>query len=281
MNNSHVFSQLKITPVLKSLLWINGVIFLSQLMLGPGGNSFLLTWLSNISDWRIILLEPWRLVTYMFLHATSEPMHIIMNMLYLFFWGRLVEQQLGTVNFLLLYLGSGIGGAVFDMFISQLAMPISIIGASGAVYGVMVGFAVLFPELPINLIFLKPIRTKFLVWGLILLDILFLGSQDGVARLVHIGGALSGFIIVRSQRKGYLIPFSFSDLRKWVGSFYKSWSVKPLKNETVEEAVIVGNEEEMASRDELDIILDKVAKYGYDILSEEEKKKLFKLSKKK
>lgn len=136
-------------------------------------------------------------------------------MLWLWWMGRPVEERIGPRSFLTVYFGAGFAGAFIDIIVSIAGNPVPVIGASGAVYGIMVAFAMLFPRTPIMLIFLPPIEARYVVSGLIALDVLFLNSGDNVARFVHLGGALGGYMLMRAHANGTdlsLIPRYFEYL---------------------------------------------------------------------
>lgn len=219
----------------------------------------------------VTLTEPWRMVTYMLLHAGG--FHILFNLLWLWWMGQAVENTLGTRNFLIIYLGSGIGGALVNALValafgSATALPT--IGASGAVFGVMVAFAMLYPTAPIMLLLLPPIQARYVVAGLIALDILFLTANDNVARVVHLGGAASGWVLMRYYSTGGMDRLA---------SLFSRWkSARGPKNKRMRSVVDATIIEEI-DQSEIDHILDKIAQKGYSSLSAEENKRLFDSSK--
>jgi membrane associated rhomboid family serine protease len=208
----------------------------------------------------------------------GSPFHLLFNMLWLFFLGRAVEESLGPRTFLVLFLGAGLGGALLSVILGFLAPFTVMIGASGAVYGIMVVFAMMYPRTPMMMLFLPPIEARYLVAGIIGIDLLLLGSADGVARLAHLGGALSGFGMYRLQQQG-------TDLSGWIRPIERLWSEPPSgkarrRTSTMSDATILEEEDEVDVRREIDELLDKVAKNGYDGLSKEEKRRLFDASQK-
>jgi len=220
------------------------------------------------------LTEPWRLVSYLFLHGGF--FHLAFNMLWLWWMGQMVEQVLGPRVFSIIYFGAGIGGALINLMLTWIWPGNLTIGASGAVFGIMVVFAKIYPTMPIQLFLLPPLEARFVVAGLIAFDIIMQTSGTGgnTARLVHLGGALVGWILISGYYKGL-------NLDRW----FKGWS-NPLKKKpvnrspknksmrSVSDAVIIKE----ADPSELDRILDKIAQSGYDGLTPEEKKTLFELS---
>jgi len=269
---------MRIPTAIRVIITINVVVFILQALGGSGFNRLLINLFAFNPQWETALTQPWRFVSYMFLHGSG--FHLLFNMLWLWWMGRAVEENLGPRTFSVIYFGSGIGGALLNMGTALMFGSTVVIGASGAVFGVMVAFAVMFPRTPIMLLLLPPIEARFLVAGLILFDLIFLGAADNVARIVHIGGAGIGYLLIQAHYGG-------SDLSAIVRKLENIWprSLKrTAKNEkaprnrnmySISDVEIMEEHE----ADELDDILEKISREGYDALTSEEKKKLFELSK--
>lgn len=270
---------------IRAIISINVVVFLFQVFLGmlsPYYSDALVKALALYPEWHTTLFQPWRLVTYMFLHGGF--FHILFNMLWLWWMGRAVEQTLGPRTFTVIYLAAGIGGALIDVIIAQFLGINYVIGASGAVFGIMVAFAMLYPTMPIMLFLLPPIEARYVVAGLIALNLLLLNGGDGVAHVVHLGGAGVGYLLMKAQNRGY-------ELSRWMLPFEQFWyrlkgayqkqknSSRSKKNSNMYSVSDVEIIDE-SDQSELDEILEKISKKGYDGLTKEEKKKLFELSKK-
>jgi membrane associated rhomboid family serine protease len=269
--------------IIRTLIAINVFVFAFQALFGgieiagSSLNRLIVQYLGFDPNLFTAITQPWRFVTYMFLHGSG--FHLLFNMLWLWWMGRAVEEGLGPRTFSVIYFGAGIGGAFFHIALSFLYGTSIVIGASGAVFGIMVAFAYMYPRVPIMLLFLPPIEARFVVAALIALDVLFIGSGDNVARLVHLGGALIGYLLVREHYRG-------TDLSKFVRPIEKIWNPnlsgpkkkKPRNKKmySVSDVEIV----EESKESELDAILEKISKEGYDGLTAEEKRKLFELSKK-
>lgn len=280
--NSVKRGYLSLPIAIRVIITLNVAMFILQIFVGMMGSDYgnaLVQALAFYPEWQTALFQPWRLVTYMFLHAGG--FHLIFNMLWLWWMGRAVEETLGPRSFSVIYFGSGIGGALLDILFAQVLGFNYVIGASGAVFGIMVSFAVLFPRMPIMLFLLPPVEARYVVAGLIALDLLLLGSADNTARIVHLGGAGIGYLLIRASQRG-------EDLGKWLlpleqfwyrlkGAYTKKESRPKNKNMySVSDVEIM----EETDESELDAILEKISKKGYDGLTQEEKKKLFELSKK-
>lgn len=214
----------RISEVVKHLILINIVFFIgSFLILGDTANIDGATWNQLISgqgdlmDWKRNLLglfypaspyfQPFQLVTHMFMHGNF--MHILFNMFGIFMFGTAVEYYLGPKKFLAFYLISGFGAMLLHWLIMYLQFQygdvnpflvnVPMMGASGALFGILVAFAMFFPNTPLMLIFLPiPIKAKYFVAIYAAME-LFLGLgnfQSGVAHFAHLGGALAGFLLI-------------------------------------------------------------------------------------
>lgn len=142
----------------------------------------------------LALSRPWTIITYMFLHGGIS--HIFFNMLALFFFGTRLEHELGTKQFLWLYFVSGVMAAVLSFL---FAPGVAIIGASGAVYGIMFGFAYLWPREQIYIWGIFPLEARWLVAIMLAISLISgFGSMDGgIAHFAHLGGFVGGFLYLR------------------------------------------------------------------------------------
>lgn len=284
-NNSFGYSVkrgfLAMPDALRVIIILNTIIFIAQRITFSVFGVDLAEYLGLNTNIVVTITQPWRILTYMFLHSMGSIFHFLFNMLWLWWMGRPVEERLGSRSFLTIYLGAGLMGALVDVVVSFAAEPTLVIGASGAVFGVMVAFAMLFPRTPIMLFLLPPIEARFVVGGLIALDIIFLNSGGQVARIVHLGGALGGFLLMRAHANGFdlsLIPRYFEYLFRKIKPTPST--SKPKKRNKKMSIVSDANIVEEIDQSELDAILEKISKKGYDALTKEEKRKLFELSKK-
>lgn len=186
-----------LTPVVKNLLMINTVIFLVQVIL-PGLH---VTEYMSLWNVRSDLFQPYQLFTYMFVHSPNSFTHIFFNMLMLSFTGPILETFWGPKRFLLFYILTGIGAGVFnvavDFFFMQQATYGMMLGASGAIYGILMGFGMLFPNMEVQLLIPPiPIKAKYLVF--LLGGLTFLMDRSGsVAHFAHLGGIVVAFIVIK------------------------------------------------------------------------------------
>ncbi len=268
---------LSMPPVIRTIIAICVVVFVVMTLFGRVVSQPILNLFWLLPDPFTAFTQPWRFITYIFLHGGG--FHLIFNMLWLWWMGRMVEETVGPRTFSVIFFGAGIGGALMQVAFAAAFGANPVIGASGAVLGIMVAFAYLFPTAPIMLLFLPPIEARFFVAGWIALDTLLLGSGDNVARLVHLGGAGTGFLLTKMHYEGY----DLSALIRPIEQIFKGkgGSKKKKKKKSRSDMYSVADVEIMEEKDvdELDEILEKISKKGYDGLTAEEKKKLFDLSK--
>lgn len=186
--------MLRLTPVVKNILIITVVVFILQSVVG-GFTELISLWNPLTQKFR-----PYQLFTYMFAHGGF--FHIFFNMLVLASTAPVLENFWGPKRFLMFYLVTGIGAGVFHLLISYFLFPASyglMLGASGAVYGVLMAFGMMFPNMEMRLL-IPPvaIKAKYLVW--VLGAITFLLGRGDVAHMAHLGGIIFAFILLRIWR---------------------------------------------------------------------------------
>src|SRR5450432_600615 len=191
-------------PVVKNLIIVNVIVFLLQLAVQSRGSNLIENYFA-LHDIRSDFFKPHQVVTYMFLHGGW--MHIFWNMLILWMFGSILENYWGPKRFLTFYIVCGIGAAALQLFVLYLDPAYSdsaTLGASGAIFGCMVAFGLLFPNSLIYIYALIPVKAKWAVIAYVLYE-LFLGVQnnanDNVAHWAHLGGGLFGLILVFYWRK--------------------------------------------------------------------------------
>jgi membrane associated rhomboid family serine protease len=237
-----------VTPWVQRLLIANVVMFLVQ-YLAPGVTSLLVFYPSEV------LVRPWTLVTYMFLHSGFG--HIFFNMLALYFFGPPVEQRLGGNRFITLYLLSGIVGALFSIV---LGYPI--VGASGAVMGVSLAFAKFWPRQQVLIWGVLPIEARWLVVIYAAIDILGVGGYGprGIANLAHLGGlAGAALYLLYLERRQGARRFKAVATPKVPDSTLGAWQK------------VDRNSVHAVNRDEVDRILDKINASGIASLTPQER----------
>jgi membrane associated rhomboid family serine protease len=278
-------------PVIKGLIISNVVVWvLLDVLLAPfvlGGVPVFRILESSLALWPIgPSFWPWQIVTYMFLHGGF--FHLFFNMLALWMFGMELENTWGSRKFLIFYLLCGVGGAIANLLITPLlGQAAPTVGASGAVFGVLIGFAMLFPNRLIYLYFLIPVKAKYLIAIWIGLELFFgvTGSSEGVAHFAHLGGVAVGLVYMA-------IDLDIVPLREWLirfkGEDAKPFASRdPVRSKTdVHDAqffdITTGrhlDQDQRVTQEVIDEILDKISKGGYQSLTEDEKRILNEASK--
>jgi membrane associated rhomboid family serine protease len=277
-------------PVVKGLLLTNGAVFILVSFFGAfrfDGQSLrgVLTYTFGLMPLSNGFM-PWQLITYQFMHA--DFWHILYNMVFgLWMFGMEVEHVWGSRKFLIFYLSCGVVAGIAQLLLAPIFEPATLlgptIGASGAVFGVLVAFALMFPDRYIFAYFLIPIKVKYFVMFLIVIGVMSVGEGSSVANLAHLGGALAGYIYMQIDAKRIPLVDLFRR-RKTDSSTPHSWG-RP--SDSNEEAKVYDIRDGRSMEHQIpdaqktiDDILDKISKNGYQSLSEEEKKILFEESKK-
>lgn len=207
----------------------------------------------------LALTRPWTIITYMFLHDPNGFTHILFNMLGLYFFGPRVEERLGSSRFITLYLISGIAGALLSMI---FAWRSPILGASGALFGVMLAFATFWPTERILIWGILPVEARLMVLGYTALSLFsgFSGSRGGVADFAHLGGFVGAFFYLQwFQRRSGAKKFKQRVVEKVEDPTLLKW-----KKVDVQKAHEV-------NRDELNRILDKINRHGLNALTVQER----------
>ncbi|MGH7555671.1 MAG: rhomboid family intramembrane serine protease, partial [Longimicrobiales bacterium] len=255
-----------LTPWVGRLIIANTVIFLFTYM-----NENLLSYFAFVPS--RVLTQPWTAVTYMFAHGGIG--HLFFNMLGLFFFGPALESRWGSREFIKFYIICGLGGAALSFLLAP-ANPI--IGASAAVYGIMLAFAMNWPEMPIYIWGIFPIQARVLVIILAAISLLsaFSGSGGNVAHFAHLGGFAAGFLYLKLDRRG---GGAIAKLRKF--SAKRRMTVVPGNKETTGRPATPQRPDRRATDaqeaqllDELDRVLQKISTDGMSSLTPSERRLL-------
>lgn len=191
-----------LTDVVKKLLIINiAVYFIAAVVYPTLANFLAMTYPFNTNPNYGGLFardfQPYTIVTHMFMHGGTS--HLLFNMMSLFFLGPYVEKALGAKRFVILYFVAGFAAMFTHFFISQAG----IWGASGAIYGVLFAFIMMFPDVKLMLLIPPiPIKAKYMAVGLVVMDLLGgISGKTGIAHFAHLGGAAAGIILILLWRK--------------------------------------------------------------------------------
>lgn len=273
--------------VLIQLIYINLGVFiiyniLKAVLLLGGVHVNMVPYLAVPAHLPILISRPWTLLSYMFFHQGF--IHILFNVLWLYWLGNIFLGYMSQRKLLGVYIMGGIAGAllyiifynIFPVFSSSL--PISYaLGASASVYAIVFAAVAYVPNLRINLMFIGPVRLKYIGVALIVMDIMGIAGSNAGGHIAHLGGALFGYLFILALKKN-------TDLTKpvdWViDTFSQSASQKQRKKMKVEYSKprddYEYNKQRAEQQKEIDRILDKISKGGYESLTAAEKETLFK-----
>jgi membrane associated rhomboid family serine protease len=260
-----------LTPMVKRLLIANAVVFLITVIVGQ---QFMFQWFAFQP--RQIIFRPWGPFTYMFLHGGM--MHLVMNMVVLFFFGPPLESRWGGTEFLRFFVISGLGGVA----LSFIFLPTgSIVGASAATYGVMLAFAMNWPNTPIYIWGIIPVPAKYLVGFLSVLSLLSAvdGAQgSGIAHFAHLGGLVTAFLYLKADWRP---SKKLGEIRR-AATKKRRLAIVPRDERDEEHASSSRKElrEDAALFDRVDAVLDKISAEGISSLTPAELALLDRVSKK-
>ncbi len=257
-----------LTPWVKRLLIANIAVFVGGWVAARLGYPFL-DLLALRPDY--VLTRPWTLVTYMFVHAGF--LHVLFNMIALFFFGPPVEERLGSGEFIKLYVICGLGGAALSFLLRVFTGPTMIVGASGAIYGVMLAYAMFWPDAPIYIWGILPVKAKWLLAAFVAIDLagaLGVGGA-GVAHFAHLGGLGAGFLYLKSAGLGVALTTRARKLFRPKLTVIPGSAGTPPKPGRRARASAAEQERIL---DDLDRILDKISRSGMASLTPDERKTL-------
>ena len=237
-----------LSPFIKYIIGINLALFIIQNFYPQMTSLLGLTPVRFFGDFPNLLYQPF---TYMFLHGSLG--HIFFNMFALWMFGTEIELTWGSKRFSKFYLIGGICGALLTLIV-QSGQSAVVVGASAAIYSVLVAYWFMFPNRQLLLFFVLPVKVKWAIPGIMLLGFLFGGRE--IAHFAHLGGAIFGFIYMKSDWKF----LSFSN--KYKAYKYKRQQARFEKNKEKAEAVMK----------KVDDVLDRINEVGFENLTKEEKR---------
>jgi len=248
----------RISPMVKYLIFANSGIFLFQLLIGP--KLIALFGLTPALFWKGAL---WQTVTYMFLHG--GVFHLLFNMFVLYMFGTALESTWGARRFINFYFICGIGAGLLNAVVTP-GSPVPTIGASGAIYGLLMAFGILFPEQLIYIWGVFPVKAKFFVIGIGVIEFMTALSttRSGIAHVAHLGGMLFGLVYLKWGNWRKTVS-GWQDERRQKSHLKMVWDRR---------------REKQKLQEEIDRLLDKAGKTGIDSLTREEHERFRKASEK-
>ncbi len=236
------------------------------------------------ADAGTLLHTPWTLVSYMFFHTGF--IHILFNILMLYWFGKLFLEFFSQKDLVGLYLIGGIAGGIFYIlayhifpFFAGKIDDSYLLGASASVLGIIVAVAVTAPDYPVRLVLIGEIRLKWIAIAAVVISLLNVASSNAGGEIAHLGGALTGYVFAIRYKKGNNITTWISRfLDKLVDLFQKKPKLKVKYQRPMTDQEY--NRKKKQENDNIDRILEKIKKSGYESLTKEEKQELFRVSQK-
>ncbi len=273
------------------LIYINLAVFLAVnivtvvMMLSGYRNGFsLLEILEAPSYIPHLLIKPWTLITYMFTH--EGIIHILFNLLALYWFGKIFLHFFSQKQLLSTYIWGGLAGALlfvlafnFIPFFLEMKYTSALIGASASIMAIAFAAALYSPNYTIYMMFFGPVKLKYIALTYLVIDLISIAGTNAGGHIAHLGGAFSGYLIALAFKKNSSTNLGLG----WIGGIFTIFSSKKTKMKVVHKRAMSDleyNESKVKSEKNINIILDKINKAGYDSLSKEEREELFKMSNK-
>ncbi|WBA42012.1 rhomboid family intramembrane serine protease [Hymenobacter canadensis] len=281
---------------LSQLLLINVLVFIVLLLIrvtlflvtaGRIDITSVLEWLAVPSGPFTLLTRPWTLLTYAFVH--TDFFHILFNLLNLYWFGSLVREYLGDRKLVSLYILGALAGAALYLlaynFIPVFAgRPAMLYGASAGVTAIIVGAATLLPDYTFSIILLGPVRIKYIAAVVVIVSIAGIDGGNPGGEIAHLGGALLGFLFVKQLQRGRDLGRPVQAIGDWVGGLLSGPRLRVTHRGGAAAAPAASGARKgtlpQPEQEDLDAILDKISRSGYESLSKDEKQRLFKASQK-
>lgn len=281
--------------MLYRVIWANVIVFVvveiaSLFYTGEGK-----MWLAATADFDVLKSRPWSIVTYMFVH--DGPWHLVMNMLPLWWLGKMYHAEVGSRKLLSTYVMGGLAGIISVFACVHLLPSLSgyedrwVMGASSALFAIIAATATMNPNRKINFVLFGTVQLQHIAFGIIVLDYFVRRDEDMGAMMGHLGGAFMGYLIVKQSKKGR----NLARWLEWIFDAFMSiittgraprarFKVFNRKKKKVSKPRSKSDDQFNSERREnelkVDSILDKISRHGYDHLTSEEKEFLFKQSNK-
>jgi len=270
--------------IVERIIIINVAIFILaylfntfSFLLQIDGN-FIVNWFSLQPDFDLLLMRPWTIVSYGFLHLGF--FHILFNMMVLYYFGNLFSDFFNSKQFLVyLILGIASGGLIYMLSYNYMpglkTQSSLLVGASAGVMAIVVGISSHIPHYSLSFRFIGNIKLLYIAVALVVLDIVQIPTGNAGGHLAHLGGSLLGYVMTRYMNQG-------SGLITWMTGTMTKKEKRPLKTVYKSAKKTTSKKKETKSEEQaiIDSILDKISKSGYETLTKEEKDYLFKAGKK-
>jgi membrane associated rhomboid family serine protease len=281
------------------LIWLNVAVYVVMVMIWVSVNivthdsKLFDSWLSYLSlkpAFGTFLYRPWTILSYAFLHAIV-PLHLLFNMLQLYWFGAIIQEFLGSRRLINLYiLGAFFGGVLALLAFNfipyyQVGLNVPIIGASGSVIAIMFAAATLMPDYTFFIFLIGPVRIKYIAFFFFIISLAGTVGVNAGGGIVHLGGALLGYLYIKQLQAGRDWGTPIDATVEFFQNLFKRTEKPTIKVVHRQKETAFGSSSSNVGNaypddDEVDEILDKISRSGYESLTKEEKQKLFKASQK-
>jgi membrane associated rhomboid family serine protease len=274
--------------IINALVFAVLIIFQAILFLAQSRDIYtlVLRQLALSSDGAVLLRHPWTLLTYAFVHENF--FHILFNMLNLYWFGQIIREYLGDRRLISLYVLGALAGGVFfllaynflPVFQGRIGQPV--IGASAAVTAIIVAAATLLPDYTFMLILLGPVKIKWIAAVVVIISLAGINGGNPGGEITHLGGALLGFLFVKQLKAGRDMGQPVVATGTWLSRVFQRGPAMKVTHRNAASSPgrpAASNAGPGATPpEEVDLILDKISRSGYESLSKDEKQKLFRAS---
>lgn len=281
------------------LIWLNVLVFASLILLkfilkfssAIGYYPLIISQFQISSAFPVLLRHPWTLLTYAFTH--EEFFHILFNMLNLYWFGQLVREYLGDRRLVSIYILGALAGALVFLltynFVPafQDGVGTPMVGASAAVTAIIVAGATLLPDYTFMLILIGPVKIKWIAAVVVLISLAGVNGGNPGGEIAHLGGALLGFVFIKQLQAGRDLGRPVQAVGNWFSNLFSRQPTMRVSSSTRRPEPVAATSASGTKKpavpgqplqDEIDNILDKISRSGYESLSKEEKQKLFRAS---
>jgi membrane associated rhomboid family serine protease len=286
-NNGHVQLIIINVVIFLAMVLLYGLFTISKSDLGVDIIAKLFVLPARFPDF---IVQPWTLITYAFAHDWRDILHILWNMLALYWFGRLFIEYLGNDKLISVYVLGALAGGIFYLlmynfipYFMENPPLLGLVGASAAVYGVMMAIVTLIPDYTFFLLIFGPVKIKYIALFFVVGSFIGITGANAGGNLAHLGGLLIGFIYTKQLQAGVNWGSWVTVTLEWFKRLFKSSpkvKVTYRKSEPQRRSATQKQSFNKATQEEIDAILDKISDKGYESLTKEEKEKLFNASKK-
>jgi membrane associated rhomboid family serine protease len=275
---------IRIIYINSAVFVLYSLVYLVMYLLGSWGTVNITQWFAIPSNLPSLLIKPWTIITYMFYH--EDPLHILFNMLWLFWFGKIFLQYFDNKKIVSIYILGGIIGALFYILAFNLLTVFMqegsgsiMFGASAAVMAVVFAISLYMPNFRVHMLFFGEVKLVYIALITVAIDLIMLPRGNAGGHIAHLGGAFFGYLWALQYKRGHDISGFFSKFLQSLQSLFPGKNkLKVAHKKPVND--LDYNKRKIEMQKEVDKILDKISKGGYENLTKEEKETLFKMGNK-